>query len=363
VASVDDNEINSWLRLTLLPGLGGASLRRLLSEFGAPDKVLAARHGELARFVTPDLASQNIEGGDAAAVARAHAWLGDPANHIVTLADAEYPQLLLQTGDPPCLLYVKGRRELLNQPAFAVVGSRNATAQGRANAEEFARALSNAGFTIVSGLALGIDAAAHRGGLAGAGSSMAVVGTGLDIIYPARNRDLALELAARGTLISEFPLGTAALGTNFPRRNRVISGMSRGCLVVEAALESGSLITARFANEQGREVFALPGSIHSPLAKGCHALIKQGAKLVDSASDILEELSLAPTARGAGVQGQRLDADAARVLESLGYEPSRIDALCARCAMPADAISAALLTLEIAGLVENLPGGLYQRMR
>ncbi len=361
--SVDHNEVSLWLRLTQIPGLGGAGLRRLLGEFGNPERVFAARHGELLRFVAPELAAQIVAGGNAGAAERAHAWLADPANRIVTLADADYPQLLLQTADPPCLLYVKGRLELLNHAALAIVGSRNATAQGVANAEDFAHALSDAGLTIVSGLALGIDAAAHRGGLSGTASSIAVVGTGLDIVYPARNRPLALELAARGALISEFPLGTPALSANFPRRNRVISGLSSGCLVVEAALESGSLITARLANEQGREIFALPGSIHSPLAKGCHALIKQGAKLVDSANDILEELNVGRAPAVSTAETPPLDDEATRVLESLGHEPARIDALCARCAMPAEAISAALLRLEIAGIIENLPGGLYQRVR
>ena len=223
---------------------------------------------------------------------RREAWLEDPANDIVTLADTRYPRQLLQIPDPPPLLHVKGRVELLSRPALAIVGSRNATAQGMANAEAFARTLSDAGLTIVSGLALGIDAAAHRGGLAGSASSVAVLGTGADIVYPARNRALAHELAAGGALVSEFPLGMKPLAGNFPRRNRLISGLALGCLVVEAAADSGSLITARLAAEQGREVFAIPGSIHSPLAKGCHALIKQGAKLVESARDILEELRM-----------------------------------------------------------------------
>ena len=258
----DPHESEPWLRLTLIHGLGNAALRKLLREFGSPDRVLAARRAELQRLVAADISAQIAAGGNADGAQQAVDWLADSANAIVTLADADYPQLLLQTADPPPLLYVKGRRDLLNRPALAVVGSRNATPQGLSNAEDFARALSDAGITIVSGLALGIDAAAHRGGLAGMASSVAVVGTGLDVVYPARNRALAHQLAASGALVSEFALGTPALGANFPRRNRVISGLSRGCLVVEAALQSGSLITARLANEQGREVFALPGSIH-----------------------------------------------------------------------------------------------------
>lgn len=360
--SADHHESDPWLRLTLIPGLGPAALRKLLREFGSPERVLAARRAELQRLVTADIAAQIAAGGNADGTQQALEWLADNANAIVTLADADYPQLLLQTADPPPLLYVKGRRELLNRPALAVVGSRNATPQGLANAEDFARALSDAGVTIVSGLALGIDAAAHRGGLAGLASSVAVVGTGLDVVYPARNRALAHQLAAGGALVSEFALGTPALGANFPRRNRVISGLSRGCLVVEAALLSGSLITARFANEQGREVFALPGSIHSPLAKGCHALIKQGAKLVDSAEDILEELHLvaAPaTVRDAPA----LDPGAARLLAQLGFDPTDLDTLCARCGMGADVASALLLKLELQGLIAALPGGQYQRVR
>ena len=356
------NDCDAWLRLTLISGLGPVALRSLLREFGAPDRVLAARSAELGRFVAPEIASRISAGGDAEGAQRALAWLADSANHLVTLGDADYPELLLQTADPPPLLYVKGRRELLRRPALAIVGSRNATAQGIANAEDFARALSDAGVTIVSGLALGIDAAAHRGGLAGAASSIAIVGTGLDVVYPARNRDLAHELAVRGALVSEFPLGTPALGGNFPRRNRVISGMSRGCLVVEAALLSGSLITARFANEQGREVFALPGSIHSPLAKGCHALIKQGAKLVESANDVLEELNLAaPSAPAHAVP--ELDAEAAQLLDLLGYDPTGLNAVCTRSGLGVDAVSALLLRLELHGMVERLPGGQFQRVR
>jgi DNA processing protein len=243
------------------------------------------------------------------------------------------------------------------------VGSRNATAQGIANAEDFARSLSAAGITIVSGLALGIDAAAHRGGLSQAASSIAVVGTGLDVVYPARNRELAHELAAHGALISEFALGTPPLASNFPRRNRVISGICRGCLVIEAALQSGSLITARLANEQGREVFALPGSIHSPLAKGCHALIKQGAKLVDSASDILEELELPTTVGEAPATSRVDDDDAALLLDQLGYSPTSLDALCARASMAPDVVSGLLLYLELQGLIEAVPGGSYLRVR
>lgn len=360
--TTDIEEAGAWLRLTLITGLGNITLRKLLTEFGTPEKILAARPVELRNFVTAEVAALIAGGGNTDSAQQALTWLADPANHIVTFGDANYPQLLLQTADPPPVLYVKGRLDLLNKPSLAIVGSRNASAQGIENAAGFARALSEAGITIVSGLALGIDAAAHHGGLQGPGSSLALVGTGLDIVYPARNKALAHELAANGTLVSEYPLTTPPLANNFPRRNRLISGMSLGCLVVEAALQSGSLITARSANEQGREVFAIPGSIHSPLAKGCHALIKQGAKLVDDAKDILEELKLAadlPSPRAM----PELAADESSLLGHLGFEPCDLDALCARALLGADVVSGLLLKLELLGLVENLPGNRYQRVR
>ncbi|MEO8441635.1 MAG: DNA-processing protein DprA [Betaproteobacteria bacterium] len=360
--TTDPTEAGHWLRLALIPGIGPGTLRTLLAEFGSPERVLAAAHPALRNLVPAEIATAIVAGGNAQSAQFALAWLAEPDNYIVTLADSDYPQLLLQTTDPPLLLYVKGRLDLLNRPALAIVGSRNASAQGSANATEFARALSAAGITIVSGLALGIDAAAHRGGLTGVGSSVGLVGTGLDVVYPARNKTLAHELAAKGALVSEFPLGTPPLAANFPRRNRLISGMSLGCLVVEAALQSGSLITARFANEQGREVFALPGSIHSPLAKGCHALIKQGAKLVDDANDILDELNL--PARERPPRGSpELDGDEASLLDHLGHSPCALDVLCSRAQVGAAVAAGLLLRLELKGLVESLPGGRYQRVR
>lgn len=355
-----DQETESWLALSLIPGLGDESFRKLLVAFGEPQKILAASYAELARIVPAKIARSISENLDRGAVRDALKWLEDDNNHLITLADRDYPQLLLQIPDPPPLLYVKGRLELLNRPALAIVGSRNATPQGIANAESFAQALSDAGLSIVSGLALGIDAAAHRGGLKGASSSLAVVGTGLDIVYPARNRELAHALADAGVLVSEFALGTPAVGSNFPRRNRIISGLCRGCLVVEAALSSGSLITARQALEQGREVFAIPGSIHSPLAKGCHALIKQGAKLAESAQDILEEIGWKTTGHTTGTHPS--DSDTPPLLQHLGFDPCDIDTLCTRCQLPPDAVTAMLLQLELAGRVAALPGGLYQRL-
>lgn len=356
-----DADLEAWLRLSLIDGLGAQTLRRLLLDFSSPQGVLAASRSALGSRVTPELAVAIAAGGaDDARIEAVARWLEDPANRIVTLADADYPPVLLQIHDPPPLLYLKGRSKLLTQPGFAVVGSRNATAQGIANAEAFAGVLGEAGFVIVSGLALGIDAAAHRGGLASAASTIAVVGTGLDSVYPKRNHALAHEIASRGLLVSEFPLGIPPLGANFPRRNRLICGLSRGVLVVEAAPSSGSLITARLAAEQGREVFAIPGSIHSPLAKGCHALIKQGAKLVESAQDILEEMGITATQRRASAATGELQHP---LLEHIGFEPVDVQALCTRSGLDAAAINAALTGLEISGAIEALPGGRWQRIR
>lgn len=357
-----DEDLAAWLRLSLTPGLGSEGLRRLLAAFGEPRKVLTASQAALAHHVPDTVAAAVKQDPSEEVIAAVGGWLRDPRNRVITLADEHYPQLLLQTPDPPLLFYVKGRLDLLARPALAIVGSRNATAQGAANAEAFARALSDAGFTIVSGLALGIDAAAHRGGLAGSSSSVAVLGTGADIVYPARNRELAHELAARGTIISEFPLGMRPLAGNFPRRNRLISGLARGCLVVEAAASSGSLITARLAAEQGREVFAIPGSIHSPLAKGCHALIKQGAKLVESADDILEEFGLPAARAQAPGSAAVADSSAQRLLGALAHDPCNLDTLVARSGLTAAEVAALLTQLELDGHIAALPGGLYQRV-
>lgn len=285
-----DASLKAWLTLSQVRSLDGESARLLLREFGSPDAVISASISSLNNFVKSDVAAEIGAGIAEDSIASTLAWLEEDNNHIFTLADEEYPRLLLNIPDPPLLLYVKGQPGLLNHASLAVVGSRNPTTMGIDNAEAFAKALSDAGLCIISGMAHGIDAAAHRGALRGQGSSIAIVGTGLDKVYPSENHDLAHMLAQRGALVSEFPLGTPPLAANFPRRNRLISGISSGCLVVEASLQSGSLITARLALEQGRDVFAIPGSIHSPQSKGSHALIKQGAKLVETAKDILEEL-------------------------------------------------------------------------
>jgi DNA processing protein len=362
-----DEDLAAWLRLSLVPGVDGGTLRRLIPVFGSPRAIVDAGRAALERHVRAPIAAAIAGGSYPDIVAATRHWLEDPGNQLVTIADPEFPRAVSEIADPPALLYVKGRLELLQRPSLAIVGSRNASAQGAENAESFARALSDGGLTIASGMALGIDAAAHRGGLAGSSSSVAVVGTGLDIVYPARNRALAHELAERGVLISEFPLGTPPLPANFPRRNRLISGLALGCLVVEAAVGSGSLITARGALEQGREVFAIPGSIHSPLAKGCHALIKQGAKLVESAADVLEELNLpataatnrAPAARGGDIMS-RLPR---KFLDALGFDPFDPDALAARTGMSAAEVAALLTQLEIEGAIETLPGGRFRRIR
>jgi len=362
-----DPGLESWLQLTLTPGIGSSALRAMLRQYGLPQNIVGRKPAELSSFVERQaldaMASEEVR----RTVSRALEWASGPRHSVVTLADPSYPRALLEIADPPALLYAIGRTELLQRPALAIVGSRNATAQGEANSEAFAKALSDAGLTIVSGLALGIDAAAHRGGLSGPGSTIAVLGTGVDIVYPRRNGDLAAEIAERGVLVSEFALGTAPAAYNFPKRNRLISGLARGCLVIEAAAASGSLITARTAAEQGREVFAIPGSIHSPLSRGCHALIKTGAKLVESAQDVLDELSgfrgtgYATTA-GNPVAKEKRGQPASGLLACMGHDPVDVDALCSRAGMSVEQVSSELLRLELQGLVASLPGGLYQRL-
>jgi DNA processing protein len=363
-----DPGLASWLQLTLTPGLGAASLRAMLKQFGLPQAILQKKRSELAAFASADALAALDSSAVREAVNRSLDWALGPGRAVITLADEAYPRSLLEIADPPALLYAAGRAELASRPALAIVGSRNASAQGERNAESFARALSDAGLTIVSGLALGIDAAAHRGGLAGAASTIAVLGTGIDVAYPQRNAALAGEIASRGLLLSEFPPGAAPAAHNFPRRNRLISGLARGCLVVEAALASGSLITARAAADQGREVFAIPGSIHSPLSKGCHALIKAGAKLVESAEDVLAELSgFRPSGFASTVARPRESAAAGApaeggLLQFMGHDPVDVDSLCSRAGLSAEQVASQLLRLELDGRVAALPGGLYQRL-
>lgn len=358
--SKDFSEALYWIALKRILGWADAGYRKLLIEFGSPQNIFSAGQAALTKVVASDYAASIAAGVNEADFALELNWLAEPGNHLLTLADSNYPQLLLQIPDPPPLLYIKGRPEILNHPAIAVVGSRNATVQGLKDARAFAHVLSDAGLTIISGLALGIDGAAHSGGLGGAAKTIAVCGTGLDVVYPARHRDLAHDIAAEGALLSEFPLGTPAKAHNFPRRNRLISGMAQGCLVIEAAQQSGSLITARLAADQGREVFALPGSIHSPLAKGCHALIKQGAKLVDSAQDILEELKFDRT--GAVPLEEKSAHRVHPLFAHLGYGAMDINSLAEQSGLAIEDLTGILLTLELEGQVAALPGGLYQRI-
>jgi DNA processing protein len=357
-----DSWLEDWLRLTLVAGVGPVTQRRLLKQYGSPGAALAAPFSA----VSPELPTAQAreawrKGADPDAVATAMAWAAQPGRSVATLADPGYPPALLQISDPPSILYVLGRVDLLTRPGIAIVGSRNATASGLDTARSFARSLSHGGLTIISGLAIGIDAAAHEGGLLGQGNTVAVVGTGADIVYPSRHRELAHRIADQGAIVSEFPLGTRAASANFPRRNRIISALSRGVLVVEAALRSGSLGTAKHAGEQGRDVFAIPGSIHSPLSKGCHALIKQGAKLVESAEDVFEEL------RWPGVPARAPEPEQAEpddpVLVAMGFDPCDIETLAARTGLPIDAITARLLELELSGAVASLPGGRFERVR
>jgi len=357
------DETRCWLALEAIPGLGPEGVRRLLDAFGHPCAILAAARGQLAPLVGERLAERLTQPVADEQHGPTLDWLAQPGNHLIPITDPAYPERLRSLADPPPWLYVKGDPNLLQNPMLAIVGSRNATPQGRRDAAAFAQTLAGAGLTIVSGLALGIDTAAHEGALAG-GASVAVVGTGLDRVYPARNKELAHRLAARGAIVSEFPLGTPARPGQFPRRNRIISGLALGVLVVEAALDSGSLITARLAAEQGREVFALPGSIHAPLSKGCHRLIREGAKLVDCVDDILDELrwqwhAPVPSSPPANPAA---NAAADALLELMGPDPVALDTLVNLSGLTVDTLSAMLLSLELDGRIATLPGGLYQRL-
>ncbi len=414
--ALDPQELDAWLRLALTPGVGNATARRLLSAFGLPANIFAQGRPALQPYVTPAQAAALLREpeGFAEALARTRQWLQAPApgeavRALLVLGDPRYPQLLLETEDPPLMLYVLGAARFLQPgstpfPAvscLAVVGSRNPSAQGAQNAHQFAKALRAAGLSIVSGLALGIDAAAHEGALQAADiqgddstaatpATIAVVGTGLDRVYPRRHLALAHRIASQGLLVSEYPLGTPPLPAHFPKRNRIIAGLSQGTLVVEAAPASGSLITARLASEQGREVFAIPGSIHAPQSRGCHALIRQGAKLVESTEDVLEELHLAIPAQAGSAAAEppaparyarparspsvsapapALAASAAPpaapdspLLQALGHDPAGLDALQARTGLDIATLQVQLLELELGGHVARLPGGLFQRI-
>jgi len=367
-------DVAAWLRLASAPGLGPVGVRRLLSAHGLPRQVLAQDAASLAQLVpAASVRALLAPPGPALSdlIARTVDWVAEPGNHLLTLADTAYPAALFDLADPPPVLYLKGSLHALGRPAVAMVGARSASAQGVRDAQAFARVLSDAGLCVVSGLAAGIDAAAHLGALDGAGGTLAVIGTGADQVYPARHRALAERIAAHGAVLSEFPLGTPPRSHHFPQRNRLIAALARGVLVVEAAARSGSLITARQAAELGREVFAIPGSIHAPLSRGCHLLIRDGAKLVESAQDVLEELGarpqLAPApagqADGRAEQDAQAEQDAGDALgAALAFDPISLDELCRRSGLGASEALARLLALELAGRAERLPGNLFRRL-
>lgn len=379
---MESEELNAWLRLTLTPGAGSGTSRRLLATFGSAQAVFDQSSTSLRQLGSDKLVSaiQTEPPTLAAQLQTTLDWLQAGSDRcVVMLGDEAYPSALLDIEDPPLMLYMLG---VLSQRALeatkivsnslAIVGSRNPTPQGESNARQFAKAFGSAGICVVSGLALGIDGAAHDGALLGGGQTIAVVGTGLDRVYPKKHLALAHRIAQQGMIISEFALGTPPLMSNFPRRNRIISGLSRGTLVVEAALQSGSLITARLAAEQGKEVFAIPGSIHSPQSRGCHALIKQGAKLVELAQDVLEELNMADVgipespSRSSppdeGVVWETSQSSSRALIAALGFDAVSLDALQARTGLATAQLQAQLLELELNGLVARLPGGLFQRL-
>lgn len=382
---MEREELSGWLRLSLTPGVGNTCARQLLAAFGLPQQVFAQSAGALSQVATAKQTEALGAVPDDLPAQLAHTWnwlQADTAQRrVIVLGDPAYPQSLLNMEDPPLLLYAMGTPlawqsgglALCARTSVAVVGSRNPTAQGVANAKQFAKALAQAGLTVVSGLALGVDGAAHEGALEGAStgqlSTIAVVGTGLDRVYPKQHLNLAHRIAQHGVVVSEYALGTPPLAANFPRRNRLIAGLSCGTLVVEAALQSGSLITARLAAEQGKEVFAIPGSIHATQARGCHALIKQGAKLVECAQDILEELKIAATPASEAESNsdffspdfEGLDADQ-NLLNALGFDPTGLDALQGRTGLDTPTLQAKLMALELQNQVVRLPGGLFQRV-
>ena len=380
--SITRDELADWLRLQLTPGIGNATARKLLAALGLPSQLFSQSLANLRELVGESKAKALLQTptGFAAALETTWSWLQSAPEHrrLLTLADPVYPNALLNTDDPPLVLYAMGHNAAWAPGAIdamrcvAIVGSRNPTPQGAANARDFGHALAHSGLTVVSGLALGIDGAAHQGALDGADpalvATIAVVGTGLDRVYPKSHLGLAQQIAVRGLLLSEYPLGTPPLSAHFPQRNRIISGLSLGTLVVEAALQSGSLITARLALEQGKDVFAIPGSIHSTQSRGCHALIKQGAKLVECAEDVLEELgATAPryTPCDAVPEPGLFDDDLLpaqnSLLQALGFEPSSLDALQARTGLDTPHLQAELMGLELQGRVMRLTGGLFQR--
>lgn len=380
---MEREELHDWLRLQGTEGVGNTSARHLLTAFGLPASLFSQTESALRQVVSERQARAlcRTPEGLALALDTTWAWLqADPAHRrILTLGDPAYPQALLQTEDPPLLLYAMGAARFWESavwnaaPCIAVVGSRNPTPQGASNAKQFAKTLAQSGLTVVSGLALGVDGAAHEGALdanTSALATIAVVGTGLDRVYPKAHLALARRIADQGVLLSEYPLGTPPTAANFPQRNRIISGLSLGTLVVEAALQSGSLITARLALEQGKDVFAIPGSIHSTQSRGCHALIKQGAKLVECAQDILEELHLTRLSAPEESKQEAHTAfasegawdEAAELLQALGFDPSSLEELQVRTGIATAELQAQLMALELQGRVARVPGAKFQRI-
>nr|VFK05836.1 MAG: DNA protecting protein DprA [Candidatus Kentron sp. LPFa] len=361
-----------WLALSRAPRLGNARLRTLLSKLPDPQSVFDADPDQLAGLGLSKETRKYIHAPDWSVIEKDREWLRQPEHHLIPLGDGNYPPRLLEIPDPPSLLFARGDPKVLSRPQIAIVGSRNPTPTGQEIAFDFARELARMGLVITSGLATGIDGAAHRGAIAGGGKTIAVVGTGLDRVYPARHRDLGLDIVKNGVCISEFSLGSPPLARHFPLRNRIISGLCLGVLVVEATTRSGSLITARLAGEQGREVFAIPGSIHNPLSRGCHMLLRQGAKLVESAADILEEIgpqepllstSEMPAESEADVPQDFPDAKYKLLLDNVGFEPTSIDILVERTGLTVEVISSLLLTLELSGHVASTAGGRYLRTK
>ena len=376
-----DFDLRYWLELMMIKGVGDDAVRRLLRAFESPKAALRQPYNSLAQVLSPATARRIREGADKEKISAALKWAEADGNRIITLADGDYPRTLLDLSSPPTLLYAKGDSRLINNLSVAVVGSRSASIAGARNTEILARALSDNGVTIVSGLAEGIDAAAHRGGLAGASSTIAILGTGVDIVYPRKNRLLTAAIAEGGLLLSEFHLGMPPIGTNFPRRNRTISGLSLGCVVAEAAERSGALITADYALEQGREVFAVPGSINSRLYRGCHQLIKKGAKLVEDFHDILDELKPAHVKfasplldensnanSSVNIESQEAEspppsaADADGFLRFVDFNPADVESICDKSGLGVEVVLAKLLELEMDGRIAALPGGFYQRL-
>ena len=377
---MEPTELKAWLRLTLSPSVGNDTARKLLSAFGSAEAVFEQSAAALRQLGSDKLVRAIITEPPKLAdlLQTTLDWLASSADRVIApIGSALYPTQLLNIEDPPLVLYMMGSQlrkgfiaTNIIAKSLAIVGSRNPTPQGEANARQFAKAFAEQGLCIVSGLALGVDGAAHDGALQGAPSdgcaTIAVVGTGLDRVYPKKHLALAHRIAANGLIISEFPMGTPPMNANFPKRNRIISGLSVGTLVVEAALKSGSLITARMASEQGKDVFAIPGSIHSPQSRGCHYLIKQGAKLVETAQDVMEELRI-PLSQISHLDSLRDDADEApegdsAFLSALGFDIVSLDALQARTGLPTPELQGKLLELELDGFVTRLPGGLFQRL-